>query len=286
MAQGWISIHRQLQSHWLWDDKPFSKGQAWIDLLLLANHADKKVMLGNELIEVQAGSFITSELKLMERWGWSKTKVRAFLDVLQKDKMIVKKSDRKKTTITIENYGLYQDSETTEKPRKDRKKTTKRPPKDTNNNDNNDNNENKIIYVDNPALNQAIISFVSFREKIKKPMTEEAIRLLIEKLQKLTPDVEKQIEIINQSIVNGWQGVFPLKEEKPQQPRQQKSGRKEPVPGWMNKPNQFHNFDQREYDYKDLEQKFIEQVNQPKTAGNDEEVKRKAEELQKKLGVS
>ena len=147
MKQGWISIHRQLQSHWLWDDKPFSKGQAWIDLLLLANHSEKTIMLGNELIDVQTGSFITSELKLMERWGWSKTKVRAFLDVLQKDNMIVKKTDRKKTTIIIENYSNFQDCETTEKPKKDRKKTTKKPQKDTNNNDNNENNENKIIYV-------------------------------------------------------------------------------------------------------------------------------------------
>lgn len=143
MAQGWISVHRQLQEHWLWEDKPFSKGQAWIDLLMSANHCDRKILLGNELIEVKAGSFITSELKLMDRWGWGKTKVRAFLDVLQSDGMIVKKSDRKKTTIIIENYSVYQDSETTDKPQTDHRQTTGRLPADTNNNDNNDNNDNK-----------------------------------------------------------------------------------------------------------------------------------------------
>ena len=142
MAQGWISVHRSLQCHWLWSEKPFSKGQAWIDMLMMANHADKKFLLGSELVEVKTGSFITSELKLMERWGWSKAKVRNFLEVLQTDGMLVKISDKKKTTITIENYSVYQDSQTTERPVKDHAQTTERPQKDTNNNVNNDNNVN------------------------------------------------------------------------------------------------------------------------------------------------
>lgn len=142
MAKGWISLHRKIQCHWLWDDKPFSRGQAWIDLLLLANHADKKFLLGNELVECKAGSFITSELKLMERWGWSKAKVRSFLALLESDHMITKKTDRKKTTITIENYSVYSVYETTEEPEKDCKKTAEEPQKDTNNNVNNDNNVN------------------------------------------------------------------------------------------------------------------------------------------------
>lgn len=279
MAHGWISIHRQLQSHWLWDDKPFSKGQAWIDLLLLANHADKTIMLGNELIEVQAGSFITSELKLMERWGWSKTKVRSFLDVLQKDQMIVKKTDRKKTTIFIEKYGFFQDSETTERPQKNRKKTTERPQKDTNNNDNNDNNDNKIIYSDDPLLNQTIIEFVAFRKSIKKPMSEHAVKLMIGKLNKMSSDVNEQIEIINQSILNGWQGIFPLKQE------QKKTGRKEAVPDWMNKKNKFNNFHQREYDMDNLERQLIEASVQPEQPELTPEYKERVEKLKKELGA-
>lgn len=145
MAEGWISVHRTLQGHWLWSEKPFSKGQAWIDMLMMANHADNKFLLGNELVEVKAGSFITSEVKLMEKWGWGKTKTRAFLDLLQKDGMITKKTDRKKTTIIIENYSDYQEKQTTDRPPADHEQTASRLPADTNNNDNNDNNENKYI---------------------------------------------------------------------------------------------------------------------------------------------
>lgn len=138
--QGWVKLHRSIQDNWVWNDKPFTKGQAFIDLLLLANHSDKKVPLGNELINVEQGSFITSELKLMERWGWSKTKVRAFLKLLENDSMIVKKTDRKKTTIFIVNWGNFQNQQTTEEPQKDHEKTTKEPQKDTNKNDKNEKN--------------------------------------------------------------------------------------------------------------------------------------------------
>lgn len=169
--QGWISVHRSIQEHYLWDDKPFSKGQAWIDLLLLANHSEAKVLLGNDFVKVERGSFITSELKLMDRWGWSKTKVRAFLQVLENDLMIVKKTDRKKTTISIVNYSVYQNLQTTEEPQKDQAKTTEKPQKDTNNNDNTENNENKkkIVPVKHKyGAYQNVLLSDDEMEKVKK----------------------------------------------------------------------------------------------------------------------
>lgn len=133
-SKGWISLDRQITDNWIWEDKPFAYGQAWIDMLMMANHSDKKVLIDKTPIEVSKGEFITSELKLMDRWGWSKSKVRRFLELLQNDGMIVKKTDRKKTTINIVNYSIYNTFETTERPQKDHRKTTKRPQKDTTNN--------------------------------------------------------------------------------------------------------------------------------------------------------
>ena len=45
-------------------------------------------------------------------------------------------------------------------------------------------------------------------------MTDRAVSLLINKLNDMSPSITEQIEILNQSIVNGWQGVFPLKDQK------------------------------------------------------------------------
>ena len=61
-------------------------------------------------------------------------------------------------------------------------------------------------------------------------------------------------------------------------------GRKELVPDWMKK-SQFHNIEQREYDYDSLEQQFINKVNQP-TVGNNEELAERAARLREQFGAS
>lgn len=110
MVEGWLKLYRSIKGHWLWEDKPFSRGQAFIDLLLMVNHKDSKILFNGELIEVKRGSRITSLRQLSEGWGWSTKKTKKFLELLEKDNMITVKSDNKKTLVIIENYSLYQDS--------------------------------------------------------------------------------------------------------------------------------------------------------------------------------
>lgn len=129
--QGWIKIHRDLLDNELWSDKPFTKGQAWVDLLLLANHRDKNVLLGNCTELVARGSFITSELKLMERWGWGRKKVKLFLNFLESQKMIERNANNKRTAITIVNYGFYQDCDLPKEQQKDSKRTAKEQRRDS-----------------------------------------------------------------------------------------------------------------------------------------------------------
>lgn len=114
----------------MWKNEPFSKGQAWTDILLLANHKKDKILIGNEIEVVEIGAFITSELKLMERWKWSKNKIRMFLKLLENENMIVKDSNRKRTTIKVVNYSKYQVIETTKEPQKNCEETTKEPQED------------------------------------------------------------------------------------------------------------------------------------------------------------
>ena len=241
MADGWIRIHRSLVNNWVWDDKPFDRGRAWIDLILMANWKDNKFLLGNELMMVERGSFITSELKLMDRWGWGKEKTRKFLKLLESDGMIIKKADRKKTTITIVNYSVYQplinENQTTDRPQTDHEQTTDRPRADTNNKDNKEKKENKennktkpngfndLInrYTDDESLKVSINDFIEMRKKNKKNMTERALELMLKKLDGLADnEVDKKL-ILNQSIENCWQGIFPLKNNGNQQQLKQQS---------------------------------------------------------------
>ncbi|MCP4760771.1 MAG: hypothetical protein GY870_03250, partial [archaeon] len=43
--EGWVKIHRQICENPLWTAEKFSKGQAWTDLFLLANHKKGFIMV-------------------------------------------------------------------------------------------------------------------------------------------------------------------------------------------------------------------------------------------------
>lgn len=114
MEQGWIKLHRSIYNHWLW--KEDTKLKWWLDLLLMANHTTRKILLGNNLIEIPRGSLHTSMTKLTARWQADKKTVKRFLDLLQKDSMISYTTTAKGTTINISNYKEFQDFKVTESP--------------------------------------------------------------------------------------------------------------------------------------------------------------------------
>ena len=111
--KGFIKLYRSLQDNPIWGSEPFSKGQAWVDLLLSAYHKGYDCILGNEILHVDRGQYFTSELKLAEKWKWSRKKTHAYLKLLEKLKMATTKGTRQGTMITIENYSIYQDKGTT-----------------------------------------------------------------------------------------------------------------------------------------------------------------------------
>ena len=62
-----------------------------------------------------------------------------------------------------------------------------------------------------PDLKQVMIEFITFRKTKKSPMTPHALDLLIKKLNTMTNSEQGKIDILNQSIMNGWTGIFELK---------------------------------------------------------------------------
>lgn len=94
---GWIKLHRKITDHWLWEDKPFARGQAMIDLLILAGYNNQSKYVDGNLETVGRGSVVTSIRRLCDRWGWSNSKVVKFLKILENDSIIHVKSDTKTT---------------------------------------------------------------------------------------------------------------------------------------------------------------------------------------------
>ena len=69
-------------------------------------------------------------------------------------------------------------------------------------------NEKVEEYTDDEELKEAIYEFIKMRKKIKKPLTDYALKLLLKKLDKF----DNKVEILNQSIMNCWQGIYEIKE--------------------------------------------------------------------------
>ena len=107
-TKGYIKVFRRLHNHWLWEDKPFGKGQAWVDLMLLASYCTSQFRHGNQVKVVHRGTMLTSVQKLAARWGWSTKKVGNFLTLLEKERMVMKHSYKTHTTITLLNYDQWQ----------------------------------------------------------------------------------------------------------------------------------------------------------------------------------
>jgi len=116
MGKGnWIKLNRSIRKHFLWD---FSKPlylMAWVDILMSANFADKKTMIDSKVVLVKRGAFITSTVQLSKKWQCSRGTVDRILTLLEEDKMITTERTRRYTTVTVENYALYQDKPTTDR---------------------------------------------------------------------------------------------------------------------------------------------------------------------------
>jgi hypothetical protein len=89
--------------------------QAWIDLLLLANHSEQTIFVrGNEVL-IGIGQLAIAQANLASRWQWSKGKVIRFLEFLEQNKMIELQKSSVINLISITNYSKYQDNGTTDR---------------------------------------------------------------------------------------------------------------------------------------------------------------------------
>lgn len=113
---GFITVDRQLLNSEVWLSEPFTRGQAIVDLIGLANHADTEIC--------KRGQLVTSERALAARWKWTKSKVRRFLRSTSL-RTTIRTNDRTThgTLITIENYDIFQ---LPEKAQRTTKRTTER----------------------------------------------------------------------------------------------------------------------------------------------------------------
>lgn len=146
LGGGWVSVYRSLFDSPFYNDKPFDRTHAFIDLLMLANHKDTRAYKDGEIVVLKRGTVNRSIASLAERWGWDRKKVRKFLVDLERSETATTTTTTHGTTISLVNYGLYQCCGTTDGTTDGT--TTPQPmgqPLPTNNNINN--NNSYVSYV-------------------------------------------------------------------------------------------------------------------------------------------
>lgn len=107
-----FTVDRKLLESELWTSEPFSKGQAWVDLIGRASYKDTE--------QLKRGEIITTERELASRWHWPNSKVHRFLGWLEAEGMITwsrewsAERSRKWSRILLEKYSVYQGSRSAE----------------------------------------------------------------------------------------------------------------------------------------------------------------------------
>jgi DNA-binding transcriptional regulator YhcF (GntR family) len=110
MSIGWIKLHREIRNHWIYKDPV--KFQWWITMLMEVNFSEKKVLIGNKLIDLKKGQSANSLRTWAIALNTSTKTLVNFFELLESDGMIERKTIGKgkqsTTLINITNYDKFQ----------------------------------------------------------------------------------------------------------------------------------------------------------------------------------
>lgn len=225
MNEGWFKIHRGLFKKAIWLNSTPEQKVILITLIGMSNHEGREWEWNGKQFKTEAGQFVTSVNSIIDKAGIgiSRQNVRTALTKFEKYDFLTYESTKTGILVSIVNWGLYQGEKNTVNQAVNQKVTNKSPsynqPLTTNKKDKNNKNgenEKKFIYIrefsENKLLIQTILDFMKMRAEINKPMTERALQLMLTKLKSLSNNEKIQIKILENSIENCWQGVFPLRD--------------------------------------------------------------------------
>lgn len=220
----YIKLYRKVMENAIFLELPYDRWHAFEFLLLKARRFPTVIILKGKPIRLEVGQLICGEEKLAVKWGWSRGKVKRYLDMLENLGMIKKNGTPYGTLITVENYTKYQGECSYSDTSLD---TTDGTPLDTSDDtsdgthkknvkkEKKEKNVKKDIYIGVPdELKTAFMEFAEMREAKKKPiMTENTVTRILNRLEKFASSTDEKIAILNQSTDHCWIDVYDLKEK-------------------------------------------------------------------------
>lgn len=118
----WIPVFRKIRDNWVWRDP--AELRAWLDILMMANYHDGPFKFRGRLYPIKRGQVATTYLSLAKRNGWSRNRIRHFIELLRHDNAVTisyhfwdrktdswvdSRSDRGFMLLTVINYPLSKD---------------------------------------------------------------------------------------------------------------------------------------------------------------------------------
>lgn len=214
---GWIRVERKVFTDEFFAREPMSEREAWLWMLSSAAWEDTTHRVGGQVLPVPRGSFMATLREMQSVFGWrSDTKVRNFLKRLEAERMVERTTcgprNAPKTHVTICKYDEYQSSERTKNAPKTHRERTEKRSKETKINNKQTSSVEEVAQTPAEILSEiaspeAAENFVAHRKEMRKPMTPRAARAMVTKLRG-HPD---PAAVLNESVAQGWQGVFPEK---------------------------------------------------------------------------
>ena len=189
--EGWIKLHRKIVDNPYYFSEAFTRSQAWVDLLILANHKDNFFYIRGLKIDVKRGQIGFALENLAKRWKWSRGKAERFISELENAHQIVRQKGNATTLLTVVNYDIYQeekkpnskaDSNPDSKPdsKADGHQTVKQT--DINKNANNvKNEENEKNFKKQTEEISDSVDAIYFEEEKKEAFTEIPINAIVVK---------------------------------------------------------------------------------------------------------
>lgn len=231
MTEGWIKLHRKIEHNWIWKDP--RRALTFIHMLFRANYTETSVRTGKEILLVPRGSFVTSLRKFSEEIPLSFQETRTFIGLLEANTVINTRATQFATQITICNYEDYQDNqhidplESTQTPttdkedkEKEKKKNPPNPPGGSQENKTKNNPslspeqslEYLPVYFQYSRFKNVWADWWKFRKSEGWTTKVSYMKTSLRNLDKLAgEDVVQARLIVEQSMDNGWQGLFSVK---------------------------------------------------------------------------
>ncbi len=204
MCEGWIKSYRSILEWEWWGDH--NTTILWIYILHAVNY-EAKIWRG---IKIKPGQMITSVRHLAAETKLSVKNIRTSLYKLQLTNELAIKTTNKYTLLTVRKWQYYQGEGANKAASK--AATVAATTKEVKNKRIKDIGEFVASLTPSEKLREAISDWIDMRIKNKKPPIEKAIELAYTKVRMMASTEDEAVAIFNQSTLNNWSGVFPIKE--------------------------------------------------------------------------